>query len=695
MPRISLVSCLALALLAQAPRGIVARGATAAPVTERAKPAPVAQGASAVSPVAQGFSPATWPRAPLADARYALLPLGAIQPRGWLKRQLEIQAAGLTGHLHEIWPDVGPTSGWLGGDGESWERGPYYLDGLVPLAWLLGDATLEATAQEFVDWTLASQQPDGWLGPRRNTDWWPNMVILKVLTQYQEVTGDPRVIPVLQKYFAHHLAVGREKPLQQWAVFRWADELVTVLWLYNRTGDPALLDLARMLHEQGADWKKHYADFPFTEKVTEAQLGLKPGLGTFPDAAMLAHGVNNAMALKTSAVWSLVSKSDADRNAIYHALDVLDRYHPLPNGMFSATEHYAGPDPSQGVELCAVVEALYSLQQVLAIVGDPALADRIERIAFNALPATFTADMWGHQYNQQPNQVLCTLEKRHWVSNGPESNLFGMEPNFGCCTANMHQGWPKLVQSLWMATRDGGIAATVFAPSEVKTLVGDGVPVTITEETGYPFRDTIAFTINPERPVRFPFTVRVPAWAEGATVSRDGSPPRTAPPGEATFVDVTWKAGDRVVLRLPMKPRLSTWYHDSVAVERGPLVYSLRMDEEWTPITTGMKHPAFAPAKDWEVRPRSPWNYGLVVSPATIASVAVTEKPVGEYPFSPLGAPVEIAVTARRVPEWTLVGGSAGPLPQSPVASTQPNETVTLIPYGSAKLRVTAFPQIK
>jgi hypothetical protein len=665
---------------------------------ESRKPAAESRRLGQASGVASASAPMpsvapVFTRAPLADAPRALLPLGTIRPRGWLKRQLEIQAAGLTGHLHDIWADVGPNSGWLGGNGESWERGPYYLDGLVPLAWLLDDARLKSTAQKFVDWTLEHQQADGWVGPRKNTDWWPNFVILKVLTQYHEATGDPRVVPVLQKYFAHHLAAGRGKPLNQWAVFRWADELVSVLWLYNRTGDPALLELARMLHEQGADWRKWFEDFPYKERVSEAQIGLKPGLGVFPDTAMFAHGVNNAMALKTSAVWSLVSKDDGDRNAIYRALDVLDRYHGLPNGMFSGTEHYAGTDATQGVELCAVVEALFSLQQVLTVNPDPVLADRLERIAMNALPATFTADMWGHQYDQQPNQVLCTLEKRAWVSNGPESNLFGMEPNFGCCTANMHQGWPKLVQSLWIASRDGGLAAVLYAPNEVRTVAG-GVPVTIAEDTEYPFRDTVTFTITPARPAKFPLTFRVPQWAAGTTIALNDQPPITAPPGDATFEQITWKPGDRVVLKLPMRTRLATWDRDAITIERGPFVYALRIDEDWKEVAGGMKHPAVAPAKDWEVRPRSPWNYGLLVTPQTVGSLVVTEKPVGEFPFSPLGAPLEIAVPARRIPEWTLVDGSAGPLPQSPVVSKEKTETVTLVPYGSAKLRVTEFPVV-
>src|SRR5436309_1454718 len=96
-------------------------------------------------------------RAPLQQNRFHFLPLTAIRPTGWLRQQLEVQAHGLGGHLDEVWSDVGPNSGWLGGSGENWERGPYFLDGLVPLAYLLDDAPLKAKAQKWMDWTLGSQ----------------------------------------------------------------------------------------------------------------------------------------------------------------------------------------------------------------------------------------------------------------------------------------------------------------------------------------------------------------------------------------------------------------------------------------------------------------------------------------------------------------------------------------------------------
>jgi hypothetical protein len=123
--------------------------------------------------------------------RFAELPLGAIRPTGWLHDQLRLQADGVTGRLPEVWPDVGPDSGWLGGPGESWERGPYYLDGLLPLGHVLGDQELIARTKPWVDWLINSQREDGWFGPVDNDDWWPRMIACKVLTQHHDATAVP------------------------------------------------------------------------------------------------------------------------------------------------------------------------------------------------------------------------------------------------------------------------------------------------------------------------------------------------------------------------------------------------------------------------------------------------------------------------------------------------------------------------
>ncbi len=633
-------------------------------------------------------------RAPLAPRSFSFLPLGSVRPTGWLREQLRIQANGLSGHLDETWADVGPDSGWLGGKGESWERGPYFLDGLVPLAWLLDDARLKAKAQRYIDWTLDHQAANGMIGPASNDDWWPRFVMLKVLTQYQEFTGDPRVIPVMERYFKHQLGELPQRPLRDWSKFRWQDELLSVLWLYNRTGSAYLLDLARLLRMQGYDWVAEFAHFPYTQRVTAEYLKLDQGEG-LKDLALATHGVNNGQAIKTGPVWSQVSGVASDRSAVLQMIAELNRYHGLPNGMFSCDEHLSGLDPSQGSELCTVVEYMFSLEHSLAIVGDPSLGDRLEQLAFNALPGTLTDDMWAHQYNQEPNQVECSLHHKPWVSDGPESNLFGLEPNFGCCTANFHQGWPKFASSLFMLSGEQGSAASdglvaaVYAPCEVHTRVR-GVSVHVVEETSYPFHGSVRLTVNPAAPLSFPLQLRIPAWAAGTTIQVNGQAAPAPQPGTFARIERPWKAGDRVEIRFAMTPRVSRWFNNSIAIERGPLVFSHNVGESWVKLRDrGM-------TADWQVYPTTAWNYALSVDAgAPEKSIEVTETVVGEGPFTSRHAPVKLTVKARKINDWRAEDGVANPLPQSPVASDQPEETITLIPYAAAKLRITAFPQLK
>jgi len=633
-------------------------------------------------------SPLVANRAPLGQSNFYSLPLTSIRPKGWLKRQMEIQAAGLSGHLDEFWPDVGSESGWLGGNGESWERGPYFLDGLVPLAYQLQDQKLISKAEKWVNWTLQHPQANGMIGPTKNDDWWPRMVMLKVLTQYQEATQDPRVIPLMERYFAFQANEMPKRPLRDWGKYRWQDEALSVVWLYNRTGNRDLLKFAELLHTQGYDWQKQFANFSYTHKISVQELGFKEGAPP-PDLAMQTHGVNNAMALKSSALWWLFSKQDGDRDGVQQQLDALDRYHGIPNGMFSADEHLAGTNPSQGIELCAVVEQMFSLEHSLAILGTAALGDRLEKIAYNALPGTLTDDMWAHQYDQEPNQIQCSLSQRPWTTNGPESNLYGLEPNFGCCTANMHQGWPKLTASLWMASASGGLAAAVYAPCEVRTTVAGGVTVTIDEETLYPFRGDVVLTVRPEHSVHFPMHLRIPQWADGASIRVNGKATEGGRAGSFAVVNREWKTGDRVEIHFPMKPRVTRWYHNSVAVERGPVIFSLNVAADWKKLRTrGM-------TADWEVQPKSGWNYALEVNEKTAESgLKVTEQKADKDVFTVNGAPVRIEVKGRKVPGWREAQGVAGELPQSPTASSEREETLTLVPYGAAKLRITAFPEV-
>jgi hypothetical protein len=627
-------------------------------------------------------------RAPLLANAFYPLPLGSIRPSGWLQRQLEIQAAGLSGHLDETWPDVGPSSGWLGGTGESWERGPYFLDGLVPLAYLLDDSRLKQKVQRFIEWTLTNQAVDGMIGPKANNDWWPRIVMLKVLTQYYEVTNDRRVITLLERYFAHQLRELPQRPLRDWGRFRWQDEVLSVIWLYNRNGDSTLLELARLLHSQGFDWQGQYADFKFTQPITREFIKLGQG-GDLKDLSLSTHGVNNGMAIKASPVWSVFSGSPEDRRAVSHQLEMLDRYHGLPNGMFSCDEHLAGRNPSQGSELCTVVETMFSLEWSLAILGSPEFGDRLERIAFNALPGAFTDDMWAHQYNQEPNQVECSLHHKPWTTDGPESNLFGLEPNFGCCTANYHQGWPKFTASLFMLSHDDGLAAIAYSPCQVRTSVRN-TPVSLVEETEYPFRENIRILVNPDARVFFPLQLRIPAWAAETTIKVNGELRPSSPPGSFARIERAWTSGDVVELAFPLKPRASRWFNDSIAIERGALVFSYGIGQDWLKLRDrGL-------TADWQVFPSSQWNYAVLATPESAAAeVLVRESEIGQTPFAANPAPVELHVTARKLPEWRAEDGAADPVPASPVFSGEPRETIRLMPYAAAKLRITAFPKLQ
>ena len=628
-------------------------------------------------------------RTPLAANAFYPLPLGSVRPTGWLRRQLQIQGEGLGGHLDETWPDVGPNSGWLGGTGESWERGPYFLDGLVPLAYLLDDPVLKAKAQKYIDWTLNNADSTGMIGPKSNDDWWPRMVMLKVLTQYQEATSDARVIPIMERYFAYQSRELSKRPLDSWGKYRWQDEVLSVVWLYNRTGNPDLLRTAQLLHDQGHQWRQQFENFQYTDRQTAAVLKIKEGT-PLQDRAMETHGVNNAMGLKSSAVWWLFSKDPVDRAGANHQLGALDRYHGIPNGMFSADEHYSGRNPSQGIELCAVVEQMFSLEQTLAILGDPLLGDRLEKIAFNALPGACTDDMWAHQYDQEPNQIQCSLRQRPWSTNGPESNLYGLEPNFGCCTANMHQGWPKLASSLWMSDGDGGLVAAVYAPSKVHASVGRGTPIEIEEETMYPFHGEIRLFIRSQKPVRFPLRLRIPTWAERSTVRVNGKEVGNTKAGSFAVVDRHWHPDDKIEINFPLKPRITRGYNKSVTVERGPLIFSLAVAEEWEKLRTRGR------TADWAVNPKSAWNYALAVNERTADSVLnVVDRSSDKDLFTLEGAPVQIEAQGKKILEWKEEDGVAGPIPESPVRSNEPVEKLKLVPYAAAKLRITAFPEVQ
>jgi len=643
---------------------------------------------------------------PLVQNAYTRLPLGSIKPEGWLKSQLEAQAEGLTGNLDDFWPDL-VNSAWRGGEGEAWERGPYYLDGLVPLAYILDDEYLKDKVKEWIEPVIASSTDTGWYGPAKNKDRWPLAVANKVLMQYYEATGDTRAIDVLEKYFRYLHDTPPDWPDKEWRGVRAMENAVTGYWLFRQTGEPWILETIRSIHENSSDWTSYYDNFPWDSAAwSDKRIPLNWG----PEG-LTAHVVNNAMAIKYPGLWYQQSSDERYKNAVFAGIEKYDLNHGQAGGRFSGDEHLSGRSPDRGTELCAVVEYMFSLGELYTIFGDNTLADRLELLAFNALPGTTTPDMWAHQYDQQSNQVLVTGDERNWSTNGQYSNIYGLMPNFACCLANIHQGWPKFVQNLWMATNDNGLAAVAYSPSTVKAKIGKDDEVTILEETDYPFKGNIKFSISTARPVRFPLYLRIPGWADSVTINFKGKTV-TGQAGTTLKLNEKWNDGDVIDMIIPMKIRTERRYNGAVSVLRGPLYFSLRIDKEYKSVKINYDNFGYKGSVDWEIYPKSPWNYGLMIDPVNeTRGFQISENQLTKYPFADKGdmiwnsdtekyvpwnenAAVVINARCMKIPDWTMKDFSADIPPASPFTPEGTTEIIELVPYGAARLRITEFPVV-
>ncbi len=592
-----------------------------------------------------------------------------LKPEGWLRRQLEIQAKGLSGNLDKIWRDI-RDSAWIGGQADGWERVPYWLDGFIPLSYLLENEDMIARAKTYMDAILSYQKPSGWICPCGEEDipkydTWAVQLIAKVLVVYYECSQDERIPEVLYRVLKNYyeLLATETICLFGWGKYRWFEIFVAIRFLKQRYDEPWITDLARILKAQGADYSQMTA------------LWKRPlNRWTFD-----THIVNIGMMLKYEAL-SADILGEPYTDVADRLVTVLKEYNGTPVGLFTGDECLSGLSPIQGTELCAVAEQMYSYEWLFACTGDPKWAENLELLAFNALPATISDDMWTHQYVQMSNQIACqTFPGRSlFRTNGGEAHLFGLEPNYGCCTANFNQAWPKFALFAFMY-RDDTVLSVIPVPSSLKTKDMD-----ITLKTKYPFENKLEYTIEAQKD--FQFQIRVPSYAKNLVVN--GCP--------SVFCDtLTFAVRANQSMRIELTfDTVPTWIdrpHGLKTVQCGSLVFSLPISyekrmHEYERDGVERQYPYC----DYEYIPTSAWNYAY-----SSPFLRLERHEISDIPFHSEKPPVVIKAQVKPI-AWGLEDGFETVCAKSP-ASRIPlgeDEEMALYPYGCAKLRMTEMPLI-
>lgn len=602
---------------------------------------------------------------------------GSLKPAGWLKKQLQIQAKGLSGNLSKVWPDV-RDSAWIGGDREGWERVPYWLDGFVPLAYLLEDKELISEAKRYVDAILDRQKPDGWICPceddaRAKYDVWSAFLIGKVLALYCQFSGDERAYSGLKRSMEclWRLLDQGEIRLFDWGAARWFECLIPLDYIQSREGGEWIADFARLLKKQGMDWSGF------------GDLWKRP-LNVWK---LNTHIVNIAMMFKYDALYSRLT-GEPRTFAEEELWRLLTEYNGTAVGTLTGDECLSGIGPDHGTELCSVVELMYSFETLYALTGETKWCERLEKIAFNALPATLSDDMWSHQYDQTVNQISC-MEipgRKYYRTNANDANVFGLEPQFGCCTANFSQGWPKLALNA-MLRDESGITAPVMLPAKLECEI-NGARVRVECATEYPFRFSAVYTVRASKPVEFTLRIRIPGFAKKLTLN--GKPVKK---GEYIEIKKTFgKTAERFEIAFEDAPHTVSRPGGMLCAEYGPLVFALPLKAKWTKKEyerNGVERKF--PYCDYDLSTKDQWRYGFADT-----KLSAEERKGDGVPFSSKNPRLVLNASLERV-EWDFAEGYENIAARYPVSNKSLGDPkrVELYPYGCAKLRMTEMPKVR
>lgn len=629
------------------------------------------------------------------------LRLGSIRPEGWLKVQLEAMTEGLCGRLHERTGYLNVTNGWLTTSSDrGWEEQPYWLRGFVKTAVLTENERMLAVAKEWVGKILATQDEDGWFGPRplkgkvcKNgktlADIWGHMVMSEALLSWYDYTGDRRIVETLLRFYRHLTAMDETRFIPGHA-----DQAGCGSWTYSvqatRAGDllPSLFACYELTHEA---WLLDLAHRVYRHRE-RAHLFLNH------------HNVNFAQAFGYGTLMSRLTGRTADRDSASYWLDLqLKAWGATPRCGFTADENVRNgcTDPRYGMETCGYAEFIRSFVLLGEVTGDAVWGDRAEDVMFNWYPISFTPGWKEVHYITAGNQVNLDARTDHDYCNGPPMVAYSAS-DYRCCLHNASFGLPQFCESLVMRDGNDALCFWLYAPHRGETTLADGSVASWRLETQYPFRETARLTANGARTLRF----RLPGWSRGMTVKDGGRTLAQAGPGGGWLTVTNLRGRATLDLELAAETAYRGYpRHGGVSVERGPLTYSLAL----RPVETRVRRPRFkwdedkgyvedakeekrlakTTMRELTLEPGARWNFALDVT----ARPVFRTLPFDEDCFRFAAAPCEITVRGRELPEWTLQDNQPAALQDSPAYTTRPPEDLRLIPMCCARLHLTVFPE--
>lgn len=629
------------------------------------------------------------------NLKLSYFPLGAVSAEGYLKTQLELQRNNITNYM-ELYDEYSENSGWLGGEGESWERGPYYVRGLTALAYTMNDSELIKRAKKWIDYAIESQQEDGNFGSKKilskalsektqdecADEWWARMPMLMAISDYYDAecslgNEDFRVLNFFEKYFKFQLENLKNFRLKGWAEYRGADNIVSVIWYKNKC-------LEKGIKEKELKWLDELAELILSQSFDWSN--------SFEKTYTREHVVNTTQGYKYPFVKYLLNDDKSELNKLKIGLCRIGNDHGridfLPNADEAAKDNRA----VNGTETCAVVEGMLSLEITGQISSEGYIYDLLESYCYNNLPNCFDYNLTAYNYYQVENSVLMTHGQHGFVNDHGDSNALGIG-GFECCFSNLHMGYPKFVQSMWAKDNNDKSIVLLCYGSNCLDTEFNGKRVIFKQITNYPYSDNIKLKyLGEDTCLKLKF--RIPLWTKKYDVCLNGNRIEYKKQGNFAVLESDFKLGDEIEIDLLSEIEVVDFHNNSMYVRKGSVLYCNPIKEDWREITDykyrGVKYAPKGTSKNWEIYPAEDWNYTFEKN--ELMKFEVNSQYDNSKPSTPYNCPCSIELDMKKADNWHLDGNNAATIYSANCQGE--NVRRKLIPTAFSRLKISVFPKI-